>query len=178
MGFRSFAAVTTFLLGTPLAAQVATSDVPKATDTTLGLRLESVPPRLAKALPEGTLLELTPTQEITSKRMKEGDQVAFATVGDVVENGTVVIPRGSSVIGTIVWKTGRAIGGKSGKFEVRFDKVSVNGRYYALRGTYRQEGRGNTAGALLGAIVVSGRSAAMLPGQIVSGFTAEPIPYM
>jgi hypothetical protein len=101
----------------------------------------------------------------------------FATVGDVVENGAVVIPRGSPVTGMISWKTGRAIGGKSGKFEVEFKSVTVNGREMGLTGKHRQEGRGNTVGALLGSILISGRSAVMVLGQTVPAFTAEPIPY-
>jgi hypothetical protein len=32
-------------------------------------------------------------------------------------------------------------------------------------------------GALLGSIVISGRSAVMLPGQLVNVFTAEPVVY-
>lgn len=46
-----------------------------------------------------------------------------------------------------------------------------------MSGMYRQEGRGNTVGALLGSIVISGRSAVMEPGQLVNAFTAAPIPY-
>lgn len=40
---------------------------------------------------------------------------------------------------------------------------------------HRQEGRGNSAGALLGAAIITGKSAVMYPGQIVNAFTAEPI---
>lgn len=135
------------------------------------------PAPVQKMMPDNTMLQVTPTTEISSKHVEEGQQVAFVTVGDVVEQGVVVIPRGSAVTGTITWKTGRAIGGKSGKFEVRFDSVKVNGKAYALSGTWRQEGRGNTVGALLGSILISGRSAVMLPGQVVNAFTAAPIPY-
>ncbi|TCJ39210.1 hypothetical protein E0504_08655 [Parafrankia sp. BMG5.11] len=128
-------------------------------------------------MPDQTLVQLTPAQEISSKHIEEGQQVSFVTVGDVTEGDAVVIPRGSPVAATVTWKTGRAIGGKSGKFEVRFDSVRVRGRAYPMSGTFRQEGRGNSVGALLGAIVVTGRSAVMLPGQIVNGFTAAPIAY-
>jgi len=129
-----------------------------------------------RLMPANTSLVVTPQVEISSKRIEEGQRFTFLTVGDVVEGGQVVIPRGSQVTGTITWKTGRAIGGKSGKFDVTFNTVSVYGRNYALRGQHRQEGRGNTVGALLGSIWISGRSAVMLPGQEVTIFTAEPIP--
>ncbi|WP_278376990.1 hypothetical protein [Sphingobium yanoikuyae] len=129
------------------------------------------------ALPASTLIMVTPNEEITSKTIEVGTRVSFSVVNDIVENGVVAIPRGSQVVGTISWKTGKAIGGKSGKFEVKFDSVNVRGRAYALRGVHRQEGKGNTAAALLGSMLVSGRSAQMLPGQMANAFTAEPIPF-
>lgn len=133
--------------------------------------------QIQRTLPGSTLITVTPNAEINSKKLEVGDKVSFSTVNDVVENGSVAIPRGSQVAGTITWKTGKAIGGKSGKFEVNFDTVTVRGRAYALRGVHRQEGKGNTAAALLGSIFVSGRSAQMLPGQMANAFTVEPIPY-
>jgi hypothetical protein len=128
-------------------------------------------------MPAGTLLVVTPAQEISSKKVEEGQQVLFRVVHDVVEAGRVVIRRGSPVYATVAWKTGRAIGGKSGKFELRFDSVKVNGRNHALTGQFRQEGRGNSVGALLGSMVISGRSAVMLPGEMVNVFTDEPVIY-
>lgn len=128
-------------------------------------------------LPSGTMLVVTPAQEISSKHIEEGQQVLFRVVNDVVEGNKVVIRRGSSVTGTITWKTGRAIGGKSGKFEVTFNSVSVGGRTIALTGKHRQEGRGNSVGALLGSMVISGRSAVMLPGDLVNVFTGHEFVY-
>lgn len=128
-------------------------------------------------LPSGTMLVVTPAQEISSKHVEEGQQVMFRVVNDVVEGNKVVIRRGSAVTGTITWKTGRAIGGKSGKFEVTFNSVSVNGRSIVLTGKHRQEGRGNSVGALLGSMVISGRSAVMLPGDLVNVFTGQDFVY-
>lgn len=128
-------------------------------------------------MPAGTMFVVTPAQEISSKKVEEGQQVMFRVVQDVVEGGRVVIRRGSPVYATVAWKTGRAIGGKSGKFELRFDSVKVNGRQHAITGQVRQEGRGNTVGALLGSMWISGRSAVMLPGELVNVFTDEPVIY-
>ena len=128
-------------------------------------------------MPAGTMLVVTPAQEISSKRVEEGQRVMFRVVNDVVEAGRVVIRRGSPVYATVAWKTGRAIGGKSGKFELRFDTVKVNGQDYNLTGQFRQEGRGNTVGALLGSMWISGRSAVMMPGDMVNVFTDEPVIY-
>lgn len=129
------------------------------------------------ALPASTLLQVSPTAQIRSSNIEEGDVFQFTVVQDVVENGFVVIPRGSIVQGTITWKTGRAIGGKSGKFDITWNHVSVGGRQFALQGVHRQEGRGNTLGAVLGSILISGRSAQLDPGNVVTAMTAVPIPY-
>jgi hypothetical protein len=125
----------------------------------------------------GTMLVVTPTSEISSKQIEEGQRVMFQVVHDVVEGSRVVVRRGSRVTGTVTWKTGRAIGGKSGKFEITFNSVDVGGRLHLLTGVHRQEGRGNSVGALLGSMVISGRSAVMLPGQLVNVFTSEPVVY-
>jgi hypothetical protein len=128
-------------------------------------------------LPANTLVLVTPAAEITSKKMKEGTHREFLVVEDVVQNGMVVIPRGSRVQATVTWRTGKGIVGKSAKFELSFDWVRVGSYNWPLRGTHRQEGRGNTAGALLGATFITGKSAEMIPGQIVNVFTDEPIPF-
>jgi len=131
----------------------------------------------ARVLPAGTMLSLTPIEQITSKHMKEGTQYQFVVVNDVVENGVVVIPRGSNAIGLVTMQTGRAVGGKSGKFDISFQSVSANGVTFPLRGTHRQEGKGNTLGALFGSWIVSGHSAVMMPGDIATAFTSQPTAY-
>lgn len=108
--------------------------------------------------------------------MKEGDVERLQVSADVVQDGVVVIPRGSPVRATVTWRTGKGIVGKSAKFDLTFNAVSVGGHEYALKGKHRQEGRGNTVAALLGSWVVSGHSAVMQSGQMVNAFTAEPIP--
>lgn len=131
----------------------------------------------AKELPINTLVLVTPAEMITSKEMKEGTQRRFLVVEDVVFAGAIIIPRGSEVQSTVTWRTGKGIVGKSAKFELSFDSVRVANRDWKLRGQHRQEGRGNTAGALLGSAIITGKSAEMMPGQIVNVFTAEPIPF-
>ena len=108
--------------------------------------------------------------------MKEGDQERLQVASDVAQNGAVIIPRGSTVVGTITWRTGKGVGGKSAKFDLTFNSVTVNGRQYALKGKHRQEGKGNTLVALFGTMIATGHSAVMESGQVVSAFTAEPIP--
>lgn len=110
-------------------------------------------------------------------KVLSSNEAARLVVNDISDGGVVVIPRGSQVVASVTWKTGKAVGGKSGKFEVTFEKVNVRGRDYAMRGVHRQEGKGNTVAAVFATWLVSGRSAVMQPGQFVNAFTAEAIPY-
>jgi hypothetical protein len=131
----------------------------------------------AIVVPVNTLVVVTPTEEITSKEMRVGQIRNFMVVNDVVEDGAVVIRRGAPVKATVSWRTGKGIVGKSAKFELTFNSVRSGGRDWALRGSVRQEGRGNTTGALLGAAIITGRSAVIAPGQLINVFTAEEIPF-
>ena len=131
---------------------------------------------VAGALPPDTVIQVTPVQEITSIGMKVGDKETLQVVADVSQNGSVIIPRGAPVTGTISWRTGKGVGGKSAKFDLTFDTVNVRGTAYRLKGKHRQEGKGNTVAALLGSMVISGHSAVIESGQQLNAFTAEPIP--
>jgi hypothetical protein len=126
-------------------------------------------------LPAETIVTVTPVDEITSMHMHKGDVERLQVAADVAYNGTVIIPRGAPVKATVTWRTGKGIVGKSAKFILTFNSVNVRGRDWALKGTHRQEGRGNTVAALLGSAIITGRSAVMLSGQVVNAFTAEPI---
>ncbi|WBX85294.1 hypothetical protein [Sphingosinicella microcystinivorans] len=134
-------------------------------------------PPVSRELPASTQVQITSDSEISSKAIEVGNKFNFTVVNDVVEGGAVAIPRGSKVEATVTWKTGKAVGGKSGKFELNFDKINVRGVDYPMRGTHRQEGKGNTVAAVFATWLVSGRSAVMLPGQMVTAFTDRPIPY-
>ncbi len=121
----------------------------------------------------GTQVAVAPLVEIASSKIKAGDSFEFIVVNDITENGVVAIPRGSKALGLVKWKTGKGIGGKSGKFEIEFKQLTVNGKVVPLTGVHRQEGKGNTVGALFGSIWISGRSAIMVPGQVVNALVAE-----
>lgn len=179
MKSKLFASAVALALVVPVSLPVAAQEsvVAETVKAEPVAAMAVVPAAKARTLPAGTIVSVAPLTEITSKRVEVGETYQFQVVNDVVENGETVIPRGATATGVIKWKTGRAIGGKSGKFEIEFSSVAVNGRTIALTGIHRQEGRGNTVGALLGSMFISGRSAVMLPGQMVNALTKEPTPY-
>jgi hypothetical protein len=131
----------------------------------------------ARVLSANTPVALNALEEVSSNGLQVGTRVRFSVAEDVISQNMIVIPRGAPATGTVTWKTGKAIGGKSGKFEVTFDEVVVNGNRVRLMGKHRQEGKGNTLGAVLGSIIISGRSAVMMPGQTVQALTAEPVSF-
>lgn len=102
-----------------------------------------------------------------------------------MQDGYVVIPKGTRGEGTVTWMTNKGAFGKSGKMEVSFDWLELGGRRVALTGSHRQEGEGNT-GATVGTAVaagvfaafVTGRSASIINGQQLRARTAEPLIFM
>lgn len=154
---------------TPIRTALAVAALVLATQTAAQAPEETV------TLPANTLVEVTPAEEITSIDMEEGTTRPFRVVNDVAYRGVVVIPRGTPLDATVTWRTGKGVFGKSAKFEVTFDHITLGGRDWRLRGKHRQEGRGNTVVAVLVFAGVTGRSAVMEPGQIVNIFTDEAI---
>jgi len=173
--------ISIFALAAAAAAQAVVPQAMPATEMTQQPTIIAPAQATAVAaqrfLAGGTQVSLAAVQELSSKHIKQGDHYKFTVVNDVVDHGTVVIPRGSIADGVVSMKTGRAIGGKSGKFDITFASVTANGVTFPLMGTHRQEGKGNTVGALLGSIWISGTSAVMLPGQTVTAMIKEQTAY-
>lgn len=134
-----------------------------------------------------TEVVVTPNDTVTTKgkKVKEGFKFTISTVFDVMQDGYVVVPKGTRGEGTVTWMTNKGAFGKSGKMEVSFDWLELGGRRVALTGTHRQEGEGNT-GATVGTAVaagvfaafVTGRSASIANGQQLRARTAEPLTFM
>ena len=156
--------------------------VKEVTETVVSEVVEAVvekPPVVAAVksvtLPKDTLLKVSPMAEITSKKMKEGQTREFRVAEEVRRDGVTIVPLNAPVVATVSWRTGKGIFGKSAKYELTFTSVEIDGKTYSLAGTHRQEGRGNTAAALLVSGIITGRSAVMVPDQVVNARTAEDI---
>lgn len=138
----------------------------------------------AIALSPNTEITVTPNDTLSSKSIKVGDKFRISTVFDVMQDGFVMIPRGTYGEGTITYRTGKGAFGKSAKFEVEFNWIDLNGRHVPLTGKFRSEGEGNT-GAAVGAVVavgifgafVTGHSAIITNGQQLRAYTAESLAF-
>ncbi len=134
-------------------------------------------------LPANTELLLRLSEEVNSKRMKEGHVFRVALAQDVMIGNYVILPKGTPGTGYISYRTGKGAFGKSGKMEITMKSLDLpNGRSIALNGVTRQEGQGNT-GATVGAVVavgvfsafVTGHSAVFQEGREVRGFTRDAL---
>jgi hypothetical protein len=123
---------------------------------------------------------VTPNDTLTTKSVKVGDKFKLSTVLDVMQDGVIVIPRGTVGEGTVTYRSGTGAFGKSGKMEVEFNYLDLNGQRIPLSGKHREEGAGNT-GAAVGAVVivgvfgafVTGHSSVITNGQELRAHTAQ-----
>ncbi len=184
------------LITAPLSAQVTSPTggfIPPAAIPAAAAPLAVEPaavaaPAMAQiVLPPNTELVVTPNDTLTTKgkALKEGTKFRLSTMFDVMQDGFVLIPKGSFGEGTVTWMTNKGAFGKSGKMEVSFDWIDLGGRRVPLTGNFRQEGEGNT-GATVGAVVlvgvfaafVTGKSASIVNGQQLRARTVEPLAFM
>jgi hypothetical protein len=134
-------------------------------------------------LPANTEVVFSLNEALSSGRVREGTRVSLSVAQDVVADGQIVIPRGTLGRGEVVSRSGRGGFGRSGKMEVAVRSLRLNGRDVAMAGTARTEGRGGTAetigaiigGGLLAGAFVTGRNATLAQGELVRGYTLEPV---
>lgn len=134
----------------------------------------------------GLSIPLALTAELSSSRNREGETFALTVTQDVVSDGIVVIPRGTRGVGEITLRSGRGMFGKSGKMELSFRYLDMDGVRVPLDGTHFQAGEGNTAGTIgavlavgvVGGMVVTGRSANMPEGREFTARTIDALPVM
>lgn len=170
-----FTAVSAILL---LSATGADATVDTASHAEPAFTARSV------SLAPNTEVVVTPNDTINTKSVKVGDKFRITTVTDVMQDGYVMIPKGTVGEATISYRTGKGAFGKSGKMEVAFNWLDLGGRHIPLTGSYRQEGAGNT-GAAVGAVVavgvfgafVTGHSATLTNGQPMRAHTAEALAF-
>jgi len=134
----------------------------------------------ANEIPTGTEFDARLQTPLSSKTAQVEDRFEATTMVDLRdERGRVLIPSGSVMRGVVssVNKAGRIE--RKGSLAVAFDRVTINGRSYPIRGTVSQAlesegvmgekekiGIGAGAGAILGAILggVKGAVAGVLIG--------------
>jgi hypothetical protein len=113
------------------------------------------------AAPNGFMLEdATPVHLVLSENLSSasavtGQSVEFEVVDDIVVNGLLVIPRGSTAWATVTEAEHKKHLGRAGKLDLNIDKVRLaDGEKVLLRAVKNTQGGGHT-GAMTGAIVAT-----------------------
>jgi len=106
-------------------------------------------------LHDGTPVRLRLSRNLSSADAKTGDTVDFEVLEDVTVDGTLVVGRDATAIGTITLAQAKRRMARGGKLDVEIDYVRlVNGDKVTLRAVKETSGGGHT-GAMTGAMVAT-----------------------
>jgi hypothetical protein len=122
----------------------------------------------------GTIVPITITEALDSKTAQPNDVFHATLASDLLSNGTVVIPRGSSVMGRVVEVHEAAHFKGAALLTVELTQLSARGRNITLvtdsyskegaargKNTAMKAGGGAALGAIIGAIAGGGKGAAI-----------------
>ena len=136
----------------------------------------------AMVLPANTAVMLRMNSELSSKTAKEGSMFDLSVADPVMVDGYVVIPMNARAVGEVTWLTGKGAFGKSGKMNIELRYIEVAGRRIPIKGSFRQEGEGNTAATIGGVIAagvfagfITGKTAIIPAGRELQAFTQNEI---
>ena len=94
-------------------------------------------------LPDGTRIAVRTMEQLSSATLKDGSQVTFSVVEDVVVDGEVVIKQGTPVRGTIVDAQAKRRMGRAGKLQYTVNETKAVDRT-TIRLRALQDGRGDS----------------------------------
>jgi hypothetical protein len=130
-------------------------------DTSVATPVTVATPAPATTAPKGFLLEdgtpvhLVLSENLSSADAVTGQTVAFEVVDDVLVNGFLVIPRGSTAWATVTDAEHKRRMGRAGKLDLNVDKVRLaDGEKAMLRAVKDVKGGGHT-GAMVGGMVAT-----------------------
>ncbi|EQB31902.1 hypothetical protein [Sphingobium ummariense] len=136
----------------------------------------------AMTLPANTEVMLRMNSDLSSKTAREGTMFDLSVATPVMVEGFVVIPMNARAVGEVTWLTGKGAFGKSGKMNIELRYIEVAGRRIPVKGSYRQEGEGNTAATIGGVIAagvfagfITGKTAVIPAGRELKAFTQNDI---
>jgi hypothetical protein len=114
-----------------------------------------VAPAQKFVLEDGTPVKLVLSQNVSSADATVGQTVSFEVVDDVLVDGIVVVPKGSTAWATVTAAEHKKTMGRGGKLDMNIDKVRLaDGSKTLLEATKNAKGGGHT-GAMTGAIVAT-----------------------
>lgn len=132
----------------------------------------------------GTAIQLHTLSELSTKykKLKIGDRFNLSVSENVMTNGAVIIPAGSTAVGEVTLVRNKGMFGKSGLIEARLLYLRVDDRLIRLTGRMDDKGVAGGVGAgaatyatLVGGFFVTGTSAVIPAGTVVTGYIDEDI---
>ncbi|WP_150290426.1 hypothetical protein [Sphingobium estronivorans] len=104
-------------------------------------------------LPEGMAISLQTRADLSSKSAHVGDEVELAVAKPVTINGVTVLSAGTSAVGEITRARDNGLLGRSGKLDIRVDRVKAGQLEIPVRGQRNAQGKSGTLGAVGAGIV-------------------------
>jgi hypothetical protein len=143
-------------VATPVAAPAPQPEAPvTAVPASVPLPPADAPAPRGFLLEDSTPVHLVLSENLSSASAVTGQTVEFEVVDDIVVNGLLVIPRGSTAWATVTEAEHKRHLGKPGKLDINIDKVRLaDGEKALLRAVKDVQGGGHT-GAMTGAIVAT-----------------------
>ena len=159
---------------TPRSTGTQTSGAPPATGP-------STTASSANEIPSGTEIDVRLQTPLNSGTAQVEDYFEATTVVDMVANdGRVLVPAGSVMRGVVTTVEPATRTNRTARLAVNFDRLTVNGRTYEMRGTVTEAiegsgikgeavriGAGAGVGAIIGGILGGGKGA--LAGILIGG---------
>jgi hypothetical protein len=116
----------------------------------------AVTARAPFVLEDGTPIKLRLSQNVSSADAHVNDRVEFEVLEDVMVGDVVVIPKGSSALGTVTEAVPKRRMARGGKLEIVMDSVRlVDGQKAALRAVKEAKGGGHTGGMTVGIVAAA-----------------------
>lgn len=133
-------------------------------------------------LREGTDVNLTFAQEVSSKTSSDGDPVALILADDLVVGNVVVAKAGSHAFGEVTNAKKSGMLGKAGELNLRLDYLKVGDAKIRLRGTKGKEGESGLTSTvvltvLFGPIglIKHGKNVEIKAGSALHAFVSDDI---
>ena len=91
-------------------------------------------------LPAGTPIYVTVDSDLSTQDQAAGDTFTITVSQDVIAEGAIVIPKGTTGSGQVTFSTDRGGFGKGGIIGIAVRDLDLDGRKIAIDGRYREEG--------------------------------------
>ena len=136
-------------------------------------------------LMEGTEVELTLKESLSSENQQEGDVVNFEVANDIMasDGKTIVVKAGTTAVGTVAEAQQRKMLGKKGELKIVVDYTkAVDGTKVPLRANLNRQGESKATSAVALSVIVTplfllkkGKEAKLSYGTKVHAFVDRDI---